>query len=351
MQLTQLRSLQDQLNELGLTTGQSEDSAPELLAAYRRFYRLPDVSRPDTLPYASAGPGSDAGADEHAEEDALFASQQVSPYEYRAGYVWSDELKIFTQLWRVPGACGSVFVVPGYLDHSGLYGGLIRFFLARSFNVLTFDLPGHGLSSGRQADIDFFGRYSRVLRACMEQVRDHLPYPWHLCGQSTGASAIIDALVSGRMHETYRIGKVLLLAPLIRLQNRHSIRYRSLFLSLCKKNVRRHFVRCCSNEDFLRFQRADPLQSEVISLRWLRALYRWEHFLRRGSAAPVPLPLTMVQGGDDRTVDGAYTTQLLGRYFREVNLLLLREAGHQLANESAVFRNRYQTFLAGRLTL
>src|SRR5699024_4848989 len=41
---------------------------------------------------------------------------------------------------------GSLLICHGYLDHSGLYGHVIAHALARQQVVVTWDLPGHGLS-------------------------------------------------------------------------------------------------------------------------------------------------------------------------------------------------------------
>ena len=44
-------------------------------------------------------------------------------------------------------------VCHGYYDHVGLYGHLIKDLLLRDIAVVTFDQPGHGLSSGDRANI------------------------------------------------------------------------------------------------------------------------------------------------------------------------------------------------------
>ncbi|SUV72968.1 lysophospholipase [Acinetobacter baumannii] len=36
----------------------------------------------------------------------------------------------------------------GYLEHSGIYQPIIREILEQGFSVITYDLPGHGLSNG-----------------------------------------------------------------------------------------------------------------------------------------------------------------------------------------------------------
>ncbi|MED5413144.1 MAG: alpha/beta fold hydrolase, partial [Pseudomonadota bacterium] len=58
---------------------------------------------------------------------------------------------------------GTVFIIHGYFDHTGLYGHLIKHCLQKGLTVISFDLPGHGLSSGDPASIDSFNQYSDAL--------------------------------------------------------------------------------------------------------------------------------------------------------------------------------------------
>ena len=55
-------------------------------------------------------------------------------------------------------------VCHGYYDHVGLYGHLIDDLLERGIAVMSFDQPGHGLSTGDRANIDDFQQYVDVIR-------------------------------------------------------------------------------------------------------------------------------------------------------------------------------------------
>ena len=52
---------------------------------------------------------------------------------------------------------GTVFILHGYFDHVGLYTQLIDRCLGAGFDVLAYDQPGHGLSSGTLTAIGSFG--------------------------------------------------------------------------------------------------------------------------------------------------------------------------------------------------
>ena len=99
---------------------------------------------------------------------------------------------IAAHCFRRPQARGTVVINHGYLDHSGLYNKLITVFLAANYDVLIYDLPGHGLSSGALASIDSFAEYQTVLSELLLHLDDTLIGPRILLGQSTsGASKIM----------------------------------------------------------------------------------------------------------------------------------------------------------------
>jgi hypothetical protein len=89
---------------------------------------------------------------------SLWKSVMTSDQTHAADYT------IVQQCWQVEIPKATVIIVHGYLDHSGLYGRLIRWSLEQNYNVICFDLPGHGLSSGEPANIDSFATYTHIFR-------------------------------------------------------------------------------------------------------------------------------------------------------------------------------------------
>ncbi len=99
--------------------------------------------------------------------------------------VFQPKLKAETDVIK-----GTVFLLHGYLEHSGIYQPIIRELLDQGFSVLTYDLPGHGLSNGSPASIQNFDHYQQVLEAVYRYVNMQLnrPTPWLGIGQSTGGA-------------------------------------------------------------------------------------------------------------------------------------------------------------------
>ena len=88
--------------------------------------------------------------------------ERMAGVSHSCGVVESGKFRLATHCWQVAGARANLLLVHGYFDHTGLYNKLIAWALESGFNVLIFDLPGHGLSSGEPAVIDDFGDYLRL---------------------------------------------------------------------------------------------------------------------------------------------------------------------------------------------
>ena len=250
---------------------------------------------------------------------------------HRVGTVDSGDHRLAVHLWSRAGERPLMLIVHGYLDHVGLYGHLVRFALERGHNVLALDLPGHGLSTGEPAAIDDFGRYRAALRDVLERAapaRRRLD----VIAQSTGGAVVMDTL----QREPELIdGAVVLLAPLVRPRSWGQVRFLHTLLRWLN-GVPRRFERNSGDAEFLRFLRADPLQSRRISVQWVGALRRWlPDFL---AAAPSPRPLLVVQGDADDTVDWRYNLPQIRRLFPQAETHMLKTARHHLANETEALR-------------
>jgi alpha-beta hydrolase superfamily lysophospholipase len=101
----------------------------------------------------------------------------------------------------------------------------------------------------------------------------------------------------------------------------------------------RDFNENSSDAEFLRWIRTDPLQSKVISVRWVGALRRWIRALPTGKGA-CEATVLLIQGDADGTVDWRYNVKRVQRLVSSAQLVILAGAGHHLANESSPFRER-----------
>lgn len=274
--------------------------------------------------------------------DINFA-KQFAQVSHGFGCVKAAGFRIATHYWLPEKPQGTLVVVHGYYDHVGIFEHPIRFALEHNLAVLAFDLPGHGLSSGEPAVIDSFNEYGDVLAEILQQSAAIMPQPLYALGQSTGCAVILNYLWRYAIvrNSVEQFAKIALCSPLVLPRA-----WRGYLMGQYVYAVLRHFVRRVarsfgkSSHDavFNQFiQQQDPLQAKYLSLRWIGAMKAWhEMFLQ---FAPLQKNILVVQGTGDMTVDWRYNLPLIERKLPDVKVVLVEDAGHQLVNESEVYRS------------
>nr|WP_133004819.1 alpha/beta hydrolase [Marinobacter sp. JH2] len=271
---------------------------------------------------------------------------------YHQGYIKAHHHEVMVHYFRLPEAVeskGTVFILHGYFDHVGLYTQLIDRCLGAGFDVLAYDQPGHGLSSGTPAAIGSFLEYQAVLSEVMAQVADKIRGPWFAVGQSTGGAILIDYLLSNHHNqETSAFRKVVLLAPLVRPMGWLGAKVLHSAARPFLSRWRRAFGQNSSNTRFLKFLREhDPLQARAVHVDWVSALRQWVPHIE--SARPVDFPVTVVQGEKDLTVDWQHNLRIIRNKFSSVTERTIPDGRHHLVNEAkdlqaTVFNTIIDTF-------
>jgi lysophospholipase len=288
------------------------------------------------------------------EEDAylrhygIHFSESIEGIAHQLGRVETDTHTIAAHLWTPRDAVGSAVVIHGYYDHVGLYGHLIRFLLDRNLAVLSFDLPGHGLSSGAPATIETFDHYVAAFDACFRAFEAHLPSPRHLFGQSTGGAIAMEWLLANEMtRATSPFDRIVLLAPLVRP---YLWRVNRVVYEIARRTINerpRSFVFNTQDKAFVEFLRdRDPLQARTLPVQWVTAMQAWRKRFERHR--PSDLAPLVVQGHADRTVDRRYNVRVIERLFRP-QVFYIPEARHHLVNESPAIRARMFEAIAAEL--
>lgn len=247
--------------------------------------------------------------------------------------------RIAVQLFQVPAPRGTVLVLHGYYDHVGIFDHVIEHLLARGFDVMAFDLPGHGLSGGEEAAIRDFSEYQYVLDAMLAGLaQTRLVVPLSVVAQSTGGAIIMEWLLRTRAtRESSAFSAVVALAPLVRPVHWPLNRILYYVLSPFRRTIARKFAVNSHDEAFLRFLRhEDPLQSRQLSVRWVGAMKNW--IPRLEHATPCEYPLAVVQGDEDGTVDWRHNLGVIRGKFPRADVTMVPTGRHQLANESPALR-------------
>ncbi len=257
--------------------------------------------------------------------------------EYSIGLETVDGLDLVVQQFRPRGTIyGTTVLVHGYTDHAGLYRHLIDFLLQRGWNVLIYDLPGHGLSGGPVLGIDHFSTYAGQLSVLLEHHGDGLPSPWVLMGQSTGAAIVMEQQRGGDPVAERAAGRVYL-APLIRPVMMDVIARKYRWFGRFLKQVKRNYSDNSGDASFVRFVRQyDPLQHSRVAVSWVRAMLEWVKLIE--ASAPLSGTPLLLQGQEDGTVDWRHNLAVLQRLYPSLQPVLIPGARHHLVNETPTLR-------------
>lgn len=264
--------------------------------------------------------------------------------EYRFGNLDVAPFRIAVQMWHPPTPPkGTVVIVHGYWDHSGLFSHLIERCLATGFTALIFDEPGHGLSSGESAAIDDFAQYVAVLQAVLDQQPQPAP-PTIGIGQSTGGAVLLGHF----FHPNYALDDTILLAPLIRAQRWPWLVFGHSLLSPVMGKFPRNMSVCGSHDpEYARFLKADPLQYRYANGRWISAMRHWaKEFI---GYQPKPGKMLYIQGEQDDTVDWRYNLPQVQARVPDLQIERLPGAFHNLINEAKQYREPTLDLITRRL--
>ncbi len=260
--------------------------------------------------------------------------------------------QLATHIYKQADAKGTALLVHGYYDHVGIYGSLIEFCLQQGLNVVAYDLPGHGLSSGDRAAIASFAEYDGIFDGMVKQCQQHLEVDassLYVFGQSTGAAIIVNYLLTRNIQQhNSPFAGISLLAPLVRPCNWRRAKIVHFLLKPFMRQVKRNFGQNSSDIEFLRFiAEQDPLQPLTLSVKWVGALKKWIEMIELSE--PSDLAINIVQGEQDETVEWRHNMPLLLQKFPQRQLLLMAEGRHHLVNESLEKRTQAYSWLQQQL--
>lgn len=286
----------------------------------------------DRLPAFSAdeATASLGGLDEYYAHYQLPNRQQ---FAHRLGRLTVVDYRIVCQSWSPQHPRGTLCVVHGLFDHTGIYNKIIDYALAANWRVCMFDLPGHGLSSGRQASIKTFDTYLEVLDAAVAEFKQLYGDDLIALGQSTGGGILMRHCQQAAVSH---FQKVVLIAPLLRAANWNMMIFAHGMLRWWTNRIKRTFSASSHDSAFVEFlAHSDPLQSRYIYLDWIAAMFNAEADFHMSSTSDQAM--LMIQGSGDKTVAWRYNVKHIPKKFPNLALQVIDEAGHQLVNESPPF--------------
>lgn len=289
---------------------------------------------PHSLPPLDFNSKSTSGFCRHF---ASFYGIDLSNAAYHIGTFPSRGLSLAGHIFSPPKSRKTVLLVHGYFDHTGMLRHLINCLLKEHYTVASLDLPGHGLSEGKAADIDSFTRYGKAVSDFLSLCRASLPSPVHFIGHSTGCSALLEYFFG--KPKLFSEEKVILIAPLIRpvlwksFNTAYLIAGKAVF-----PRLPRLLVNPTHDPLFVSFQKKDPLQAKKFPVSWFEALRNWNRKLEMRGI--VDIDATVLQGTTDTVVDWKYNIRYLEKKLSKFRVELIEGAKHQLLNEIEPFRGK-----------
>ena len=235
----------------------------------------------------------------------------------------------------------TVLLLHGYLNHSGQYRHLIRYLLENGFAVAVYDLPGHGLSTGETAAIDLFDQYVQTTQDFMQVVRKHLDGPFYAVGFSTGSAILIEMLLENIADD---FEKIVLAAPLIHWTGYEQSKGTFKVYIKFTEKIPRFYRKNSSDKDHQIFNKTqDYLHCKHLSLRWVKALFDWNHKIE--SITACHREALVIQGDKDGTVDWKYNLKLIEKKLPNAETKIIPGANHELFNEAIEYKQQALDFV------
>lgn len=262
-----------------------------------------------------------------------------------------DHQAIVVQAWQPKAPQGTAFILHGLYDHVGLYRHLFNYCLERNLRVISFDLPGHGLSAGVPASIASFQQYDQVFTKILSNICVFFKDPLHVFGQSTGGAIIINYLLKyGIKPQFSPFASVNLIAPLVRPKEWRKIRMFYWLLKHVKTSIKRGRSINSQDREFLDFLwRNDPLQAKQLGVNWIGAMVDWNRFIHQQE--PSKIAINIAQGDNDNSVLWRYNLAFLSQRFPNQQVKIIPTAGHHLINEITPLRQQMWAFFDAQLHL
>ncbi|MBN1499033.1 MAG: alpha/beta hydrolase [Spirochaetes bacterium] len=229
---------------------------------------------------------------------------------------------------------GTMFLIHGYYDHTGVMQGLISHYLDQNYSVVIYDHPGHGISSGDRNSINTFSAYTDVMEKIVDISEKKLKGPYSVTAHSMGCAITSDYLDRKRKAS---FENIVFIAPLFHIAHWDNIlKVNSINSGIIDRSPR-ILRNNTKNREFRKFVSQDPLQSRILSSQWVKALINWN--LKIGKSAVLDRKITVIQGTKDTTVDWKYNIAKIREIYPEPEIHYIKGAGHQLMNEIPSYRN------------
>ncbi len=274
--------------------------------------------------------------DKNKKEDKAILKKYLTYYNLdhesleRVGYLKTPNYNIGVLSFQNEEPKGTFILSHGFMDHSGYLHRLINHLLKENYNVIAYDLPGHGLSSGTPFNIYSFEEYQIVLESVLTQLVPFISGDIYFVGFSTGAVGMLRSLVN---EDDLGFKKIFLAAPLIEVQKSKlldSINY--VASRLTDKLPRIPNEKTSSDPEFHNYRKLDPLSPDYTRTNWYTQYYYWSNYIQKFEGLEFE-NVHLIQGDKDSTVNPNTNINWISKAFPNSSVSVIKGASHQLLFE------------------
>lgn len=252
----------------------------------------------------------------------------------------AEEAELFFQSWMTQGSLGTLVVTHGISEHSESYAKTAENFCHLGWNVIAWDLRGHGRSEGKRGHVGAFTDYSRDLAQFLRHLKrgGHLEKPFALVGHSMGGLVTLRYLIDDKLDAPLP-GAVALSSPLLGValavppvKDFAARMLRKTWPSLTLTNEIRNedLVR---DSEWLKGYEKDALRHDKISPSLYFGMFETIDEVKR-AGAKIKLPILVQAAGQEKIV----SLPAIKDFFPEIGsankkLIVYEDSYHEIYND------------------
>ncbi len=249
-----------------------------------------------------------------------------------------DGTELFYQTWTIPEARATLVVTHGMSEHSEAYDLFASGMTRRGWNIIGWDLRGHGRSQGKRGYVDEFKTFSEDLAAFIQflERQGKLSLPYALVGHSMGGLISLRYLIDhghGRALACSLSSPLLKIAiavpPLKDFAARILVRFApkaTLYNEIAYDQLSR-------DPEVLASYPKDPLRHDKIAPTLFFSMQESMAYVQAHSGS-IKLPILMQLSGHDLVVDQKEAAKFFPTIgSKEKKLLVYDDSYHEIFND------------------
>ena len=231
-------------------------------------------------------------------------------------------------------------IAHGYMNHCRYLDVLKENLKSLNYDVLCYDLPGHGKSSGKKFDIDHFKTYALVTRSVIAKAQESGYQKIDFIAHSTGTVGVTELLLE---QENLGLSRIVYIAPLIR-----SYLYKLSYWSwrLGGRLLPRLPVRPLGevHPEYLEILNSDPFYPRSVPNHFAGELFSWNDYLESLNRVS-ERKIHILFGTRDTVINTQFNRYFFETYFPAAEIQTLEGSNHLFFHHNQNIREKFFTRL------